>query len=162
MELSRLFSLSLTGLALLLSSCQYVNRLIKPGVYKPLEILADDTSKTFDDFTLTVQEITEEEYIQRRRVNVFEDPYTQERSDEAPRYLTFDLAIFDDETQEFVPLEIFELYFEPGEWTEGWGEVLSENKFNTTDIKYVPGLDYLGFRLLLDDKEVYLSFSIGF
>ena len=61
MKLSRLFSLSLTGLALLLSSCQYVNRLIKPGVYKPLEILADDTSKTFDDFTLTVQEITEEE-----------------------------------------------------------------------------------------------------
>lgn len=59
-------------------------------------------------------------------------------------------------------LKSFELYFEPGEWTEGWGEVLSENKFNTTDIKYVPGLDYLGFRLLLDDKEVYLSFFIGF
>ena len=73
---------------MLLSSCYHVNRLIKPGVYKPLEILEDDTSKTFDDFTLTVQEITEEEYIQRRRVNVFEDPYTQERSDEAPRYLT--------------------------------------------------------------------------
>ena len=59
-------------------------------------------------------------------------------------------------------LKSFELYFEPGEWTEGGGEVLSENKFNTTDIRYVPGLDYLGFRLLLDDKEVYLSFSIGF
>ena len=67
--------------------------------------MEDDSSKTFDDFTLTVQEITEEEYIQRRRVNIFEDPYTQERSDEAPRYLTFDLSIFDDETQEFVPLE---------------------------------------------------------
>lgn len=124
--------------------------------------MEDDSSKTFDDFALTVQEIAEEEYIQRRRVNVFEDPYTQERRDEAPRYLTFDLSIFGDETQEFVPLEIFELYFEPGEWTEGWGEVLSENKFNTTDIKYVPGLDYLGFRLHLDDKEVYLSFSFGF
>ncbi len=42
------------------------------------------------------------------------------------------------------------------------GEVLSENKFNTTDIEYVPGLDYLCFRLLLVGKEVYLSFSIGF
>lgn len=162
MKLSRLFSLSLTGLASLLCCCYHFNKLIKPGVYKPLEILEDDSSKTFDDFTLTVQKITEEEYIQKRRVNVFVDPYTQERSDEAPLYLTFDFSIFDDETQEFVPLEIFELYFEPGEWTEGWGEVLSENKFNTTDIKYVPGLDYLGFRLLLDDKEVYLSFSIGF
>lgn len=121
MKLSRLFPLSLTGLASLLSSCYHVNRLIKPGVYKPLEILEDDTSKTFDDFTLTVQEIAQEECIQKRRVNVFVDQYTQERSDEAPRYLTFDLSIFDDETQEFVPLEIFELYFEPGEWTEGWG-----------------------------------------
>ena len=147
---------------MLLSSCYHVNRLIKPGFYKPLEILEDDSGKTFDDFTLTVQKITEEEYIQRRWVNVFEDPYTQERSDEVPRDLPFDLFIFDEETEEYVPLEIFELYFEPGEWTEGWGEVLSENKFNITDFKYVPGLDYLGFRLLLDDKEVYLSFSIGF
>ena len=78
---------------MLLSSCYHVNRLIKPGVYKPLEILEDDTSKTFNDFSLTVQEITEEEYIQRRRVNVFVDPYTQERSDEAPQE-AFELESF--------------------------------------------------------------------
>lgn len=78
---------------MLLSSCYYVKRLIKPGVYKPLEILEDDSSKTFDDFTLTVQEITKEEYIQRRRVNAFVDPYTQERSDEAPQE-AFELESF--------------------------------------------------------------------
>lgn len=84
----------------------------------------------------------------------------EEEEEHAEKFI--DYLHGNDETQEFVPLEIFELYFEPGEWTEGWDEVLSENKFNTTDIKYVPGLNYLGFRLLLDDKEVYLSFSIGF
>ena len=141
-----------------LASCTSSFKPISPGEYFPVNVLKDEEEKTFDEFTIELEEISREEF-ESQKYNAFEDPWSLRDYNREDIYLSFDLRVVDERTQQSIPIKCYDFFVEETYWKEFQIKAES-NIFNLTFIHYTPLDNIISFTIQLNEKTIITEYQL--
>ncbi len=139
-------------------SCNSSFNPISPGKYFPVNVLKDEEEKTFDEFTVELAEISKEEF-ESQEYNAFEDPWSLRDYNREDIYLSFDLRVVDERTQQSIPINCYDFFVEETYWKEFQIKAES-NIFNLTFIHYTPLDNIISFTIQLNEKTIITEYQL--
>lgn len=149
---------SVLVLSMFLMSCTSSFKPISPGEYFPVNVLKDEVEKTFNEFTIKLEEISREEF-ESQEYNVFEDPWSIRNYKREDIFLSFDLRILDEKTQELIPIKCYDFFVEETCWKEF--QIKAENNiFDLTFIHYTPLDNIVSFTVQQNDKTIITKYQL--
>ena len=141
-----------------LSSCTTSFKPISPGEYFPVNVLKDEEEKTFDEFTIKLEEISREEF-ESQEYNVFEDPWSLRDYKREDIFLSFDLRILDEKTQQLIPIRCYDFFVEETYWKEFQIKAES-NIFDLIFIHYTPLDNIISFTIEQNEKIIITEYQL--
>ena len=151
-------TLVVTFLSVSLSSCTTSFKPISPGEYFPVNVLKDEEEKTFDEFTIKLEEISREEF-KSQEYNVFEDPWSLRDYKRDDIFFSFDLRIVDENTQQSIPIKCYDFFVEETYWKEIQIKAES-NIFDLIFIHYTPLDNIISFTIEQNEKIIITEYQL--
>lgn len=141
-----------------LSSCTTSFKPISPGEYFPINVLKDEKDKTFEEFTIKLEEISREEF-KSQEYNVFEDPWSLRDYKRDDIFLSFDLRVVDGNTRQSIPIKCYDFFVEETYWKEIQIKAES-NIFDLTFIHYTPLDNIISFTIEQYKKTIIIEYQL--
>lgn len=141
-----------------LASCTTSFKPISPGEYFPVNVIKDEEEKTFDEFTIKLEEISREEF-ESQEYNVFEDPWSLRNYKRDDIFLSFDLRVVDGNAQQSIPIKCYDFFVEETYWKEFQIKAES-NIFDLTFIHYTPLDNIISFTIEQNGKTIITEYQL--
>lgn len=145
-------------LSISLSSCTSTFKPISRGEYFPVNALHDEEEKTFNEFIIKLEEISKKEF-ESQEYNVFEDPWSLRDYKREDIFLSFDLRILDEKTQQLIPIRCYDFFVEETYWKEFQIKAES-NIFDLTFIHYTPLDNIISFTIEQNEKTIITEYQL--